>query len=169
MTRSRPKSLLKWLVVAMAVTTANASLAMGLNEVERPIPSFELPDVEDQIWDPDALDGKLWIINFWASWCPPCIEEMPSMNTAWHAVKDEGIGMLAINAGEGSDTVKQFLSRVPIDFPVLIGAGDSLPNWSIRALPTTIVVNQQGQVVFEALGPRDWADDELLDQVRALQ
>ena len=51
---------------------------------------------------------------------------------------------------------------------MLIGDGNTLPNWSVRALPTTIVVNQQGEVVYEALGPRDWADEALLDQVRAL-
>ena len=169
MNQNRLNFLAKWLLLVTAFATSGATLAMGLNEVERPVPRFELLGVDDATWDAEALDGKLWIINFWASWCPPCIEEMPSMNTAWKSVKDEGIGMLAINAGEGAQTVNEFLTRVPIDFPVLIGNGDSLPNWSVRALPTTIVVNEQGQVVYEALGPRDWADEALLDQVRALR
>ena len=161
--------LAKCLMVAIVLSSSGASFAQaGLSKTERPLPEFELPGIDDATWDSDALEGKLWIINFWASWCPPCIEEMPSMNEAWHSVKDEGIGMLAINAGEGEQTVKQFLTRISIDFPVLIGDGNTLPNWSVRALPTTIVVNQQGEVVFEALGPRDWADEALLDQVRAL-
>ncbi len=162
-------SIAKWLMMVIALTSSVASLAQsGLSETDRQLPDFELRGIDEATWTPDALTGKLWIINFWASWCPPCIEEMPSMNEAWHSVKDEGIGMLAINAGEGEHTVKQFLPRIAIDFPVLIGVGDTLPNWSVRALPTTIVVNQQGEVVFEAVGPRDWADEALLDQVRAL-
>jgi len=87
------------------------------------------------------------------------------MNAAWAILEPKGVGMLAINAGEGELAVKSFLDKIAIDFPTLMGDNDSLSNWSVRALPTTIVVNHKGQVVYEALGPREWDDEKLLQQV----
>jgi thiol-disulfide isomerase/thioredoxin len=137
----------------------------SLTPVERTVPEFKLTGMDKQQWDSDSLLGKFWVVNFWATWCPPCIEEIPSMNKAWEILEPEGIGMLAINAGEGGAAVEEFLTKIPIDFPILLGNMDSLPNWSARALPTTLVVDASGKVIFEALGPREWDDEELLQRI----
>ena len=92
------------------------------------------------------------------------------MNAAWAALEGDGVGMLAINAGEAPEIIEAFLERVPVDFPVLLGdAAATLPDWDVRVLPTTLVVDADGRVVHEALGPRDWDDEALLDRVRALR
>ncbi|MFK8081167.1 MAG: TlpA family protein disulfide reductase [Granulosicoccus sp.] len=136
-----------------------------LSTVDRKVPAFELPSLDSTTMTLDSLKGKPWVINFWATWCPPCIEEIPSMNAAFEALEPQGIGMLAINAGEGAEAVEEFLKKVAIDFPNVLGNADTLPNWSIKALPTTIVVDSQGNVVYEALGPREWDDERLLQKV----
>lgn len=157
------------LAVAVLVAFAGISHAQQrLSKAERDLPTFQLESVATGAWDASRLQGKPWVINFWATWCPPCIEEIPSMNAAWDVLEAEGVGMLAINAGEGEVAVKTFLTRIAIDFPTLLGDGDSLANWSVRALPTTIVVNAKGEVVYEALGPREWDDEQLLAQVLEL-
>ena len=140
-----------------------------LTPVERSVPEFALKGVDGTEWNTDSLLGKLWVVNFWATWCPPCIEEIPSMNKAWEVLEPEGIGMLAINAGEDRFAVEEFLGKIPIEFPTVLGSMDSMANWSARALPTTLVINEQGQVVFEALGPREWDDAELLQKIIDLQ
>ena len=140
-----------------------------LDEVDRTLPDFDLASMDDGQWQADSLEGKVWVINFWATWCPPCVEEIPSMNEAWQAFEDQGVGMLAINAGEGRDAVETFLKKISIDFPILLGDGNSLANWSIRALPTTVVVNAKGEVVYEALGPREWHEEALLAKVLELR
>lgn len=152
-------------LVATSMSAANAQAEERLKEVSRDIPDFQLQSAVDELWKSDSLKGKPWVINFWATWCPPCIEEIPSMNAAWDVLEEKGYGMLAINAGEGASAVNIFLDKIPIDFPVLLGDNDSLPNWSVRALPTTIVVNADGKVIFEALGPREWDDDALLQRL----
>ena len=140
-----------------------------LNEVNRSLPEFDLVSMDDEQWQADSLEGKVWVINFWATWCPPCVEEIPSMNQAWQALEDQGVGMLAINAGEGRGAVETFLKKISIDFPTLLGDGNTLANWSIRALPTTVVVNAKGEVVYEALGPREWHEDALIARVLELR
>ena len=126
---------------------------------------FTMTDVNGDSRSSSEWKERTLLINFWATWCPPCIEELPSMNRAWSKLEPEGIGMLAINAGEDRFDVESFLGRVPIDFTAVLGGLDTLPNWSVRALPTTIVIDQTGKVVLEALGPREWDDAELLQQV----
>lgn len=140
----------------------------SLSPVERALPEFELTSLDNQVWSVPDLKGRPWIINFWATWCPPCIEEIPSMNAAWARLEAEGVGMLAVNAGEGLDAVASFVEKITIDFPVLLGDSATLPNWSVRALPTTIVVDASGRVVYEALGPREWDDAKLLSKVTEL-
>ncbi|MGQ7843579.1 TlpA family protein disulfide reductase [Granulosicoccus sp. 3-233] len=140
-----------------------------LDDVDRALPTFDLASVGDGQWQAERLLGKPWVINFWATWCPPCVEEIPSMNAAWQALESEGVGMLAINAGEGQEAVDAFLKKIPIDFPTLLGDVNSLNNWSVMALPTTLIVNSQGQVVHEALGPREWDDPVLLEKVLELR
>jgi thiol-disulfide isomerase/thioredoxin len=137
----------------------------SLTSVERVVPEFSLMGMDNKEWDAESLSGKLWVVNFWATWCPPCIEEIPSMNKAWEVLEPEGIGMLAINAGEGRTAVEEFLGKIPIDFPTLLGDMDTLPNWAARALPTTVVIDSSGKVIFEALGPREWDDQELLQKI----
>ena len=137
-------------------------------KLKRALPEFQLQSVADETWQSGSLQGKPWVINFWATWCPPCIEEIPSMNAAWDVLEEKGFGMLAINAGEGRAAVEIFLDSIPIDFPVLLGDNHSLPNWSVRALPTTIVVDAEGNVIYEALGPREWDDSGLLERLTKL-
>jgi len=137
----------------------------SLSDVDRTVPEFQLAALDGTIWTLDTLRGKPWVINFWATWCPPCIEEIPSMNAAYEKLQPMGIGMLAINAGEGQEAVEQFLTKITIEFPNILGDGDTLPSWSIRALPTTIVIDADGNVIYEALGPREWDDERLLKRV----
>lgn len=166
--RGQPSAKMGVALAACFVFALSPSLVLAkesLTPVERVVPEFSLKGMDDRVWDAEVLAGKFWVINFWATWCPPCIEEIPSMNRAWQILEPEGIGMLAINAGEGRVAVEEFLGKMPIEFATLLGDVDSLSNWSARALPTTVVVDSDGKVVFEALGPRKWDDPELLQQI----
>jgi len=166
---SKLQAFFKAVPVAIAVAFSSVSQAeLRLKEVDRSVPQFQLQSVAEEMWDIESLKGKPWIINFWATWCPPCIEEIPAMNSAWAVLEEKGFGMLAINAGEGRVAVESFLDRIPIDFPTLLGDNNSLPDWSVRALPTTVVVNADGKVIFEALGPREWDDEALLQRLISL-
>lgn len=134
-----------------------------------PAPEFELIDLDDQVHRLADYKGKPVIVNFWATWCPPCREEMPSMERAWQRIQPEGIAMIGINVGEDFDTVFGFTGEMEVSFPLLLDSdGQESRRWPIRGLPTTYVLNNQGEIVYQAIGGRDWNDDAILDMVRAL-
>ncbi len=133
-------------------------------------PDFELSDIEGNIHRLSDYRGKVLIINFWATWCPPCREEMPSMQRAWEKLKKEDILMLAIDVGEDEDTIFQFTANYPVEFPLLMDRDSTVvTKWPVRGLPTTFVVDPQGRLVYRAIGGREWDDPRLMAQVRALK
>jgi len=154
---------------AVAVPFTLSAADIALTEVQRSAPDFELELLDGERLDRAAMLGKVWVVNFWATWCPPCVEELPAMNTAWVTFEEAGVGMLAINVGETPDAIEGFLERVPIDFPVALGDGaNALPDWDATVLPTTLIVDATGQVILEAAGPRDWDDPSLIERISAL-
>ncbi|MBT3054365.1 MAG: TlpA family protein disulfide reductase [Candidatus Thiodiazotropha sp. (ex Codakia orbicularis)] len=133
-------------------------------------PTFRLHDLEGRNHQLLDYRGRVLIVNFWASWCVPCRRELPSMNRAWTALRPKGIAMLAINLGDDAEAVKEFLYDFPIDFPVLLDhRGRISQRWQVRGLPTTLVLNQRGEIVYRAVGEREWDDAVLLHQLQTLQ
>ena len=142
-----------------------------LSPVGRDTPTFELLGADGSLWNNEALKGKPWIVNFWAVWCAPCIKEIPSMNRAWEKVSDKGVGMLAINIGEDANGIQDFLNEhnLTIDFPVVIGdKTKTLGNWSVANLPASIIIDANGNLVYEAIGPREWDEDAILKPITDL-
>jgi len=151
-----------------AMSKTDSPLLSKLNELP-PAPDFKLPDMDGEIHSLASYKGKPIIINFWATWCPPCRAELPSMNRGWAKIKDEGIAMIAVNVGESEDTIFTFTADYPIDFTVLLDeSGEIIKQWPIKGLPTTFVVDGEGRLVYRAIGGREWDSDELLDIVRRL-
>ena len=133
-------------------------------------PDFALQDTTGKLHRLSDYRGRPVIINFWTTWCPPCREELPSMNRAWHQLEQEGIAMLAINMGEDEDTIFVFSADYPTDFPVLMDeSGEVIAEWPVKGLPTTYVVAPDGRIAYRAIGSREWDDKALLDKVRALK
>lgn len=132
-------------------------------------PALSVPLHQGGEIDLDALLGKTVVLNFWATWCPPCRDEIPSMNRAWDQLRDHDVHMLAVSLGESQERVSGFLEQFPIDFPVALDPDESLSDkWPIKVLPTTYVIDAQGRVVYSALGPREWDDPALIKKILAL-
>ena len=156
-----------------SVVCATVAQAEGrLKALEKPIPApaLHLTDLEDRLWRTEDLKGQPTIVNFWATWCVPCRQEIPSMENAYQALKGEGIQMLAISVAEEADAVERFEVDYPMSFPVLPDPeGTAGQHWPVRGLPTTFVVNAEGMIVYSVVGPREWDDAELLAQIRELK
>lgn len=163
------------LLALVGVGTIHAGTATGNQSLtpipERPAaPDFDLKDPDDRPQRLDDYRGKPIILNFWATWCPPCREEMPSMQRAHEAVSGDGIALVAINVGEDADTIQQFLANYPVDFPLPMDLDSRVvQSYPVKGLPTTFVIDPDGRLAYVATGGREWDDPKLLDQVRALK
>ena len=144
----------------------------GLIPVKPPreAPAFTTRDTRGITHELAVYRGKVLIVNFWATWCAPCVVEMPSLQRAWEKVRGEGIQVLAINMGQPPEDIALFTNQYPVEFPILLDQNVSIADsWGVRGLPATYVVDREGRIAFEAIGEREWDDPELLDQIRALQ
>lgn len=141
-------------------------------EFDPPFPAadFSLIDLDENIHQLSDYKGKPLIVNFWATWCPPCRAEMPSMERAWQKLEAEGIAMVGINVGENFDQVFGFTADVEVSFPLLLDMdGQVTSSWPIQGLPTTYILNPNGEMVYRMIGAREWDDEKLLDAVRDLR
>jgi peroxiredoxin len=143
-----------------------------LTPAQQPVeaPDFELPDMDGQMHKLSGFRGKVVVLNFWATWCPPCRYEMPAMQRAWEMVKDEDIVFLAVDVGEDADTVFLFLADYPVDFPLLLDEeAKVIEAYPVTGLPTTYIIDPQGRITHRAVGGREWDDAGLLDTLRTLR
>jgi thiol-disulfide isomerase/thioredoxin len=134
-------------------------------------PELRFKDLEGREHDLAGLRGKVVLINFWATWCPPCRREMPSMERLSQALKGEPFAVLAVDVGEDADTIESFTSQleIPPTFPILLDTrGRSLRAWNIAGLPTTFLVDRQGNIVASAIGGREFDHPEIVRAIREL-
>ncbi len=154
----------------LATAAAHAAEPPRLMKKPIPAPGFTLEDMDGNTHRMADYAGRVMVVNFWATWCPPCREEMPSMNRAWKKLKQHGIAMLGINVGEDVDTIFTFTGDYPVNFPILLDRDSSvIQAWPVRGLPTTFVVDKQGRIVYRVIGGREWDAPELVDMLIELQ
>jgi len=135
----------------------------------RKAPQFALQDLDQQVHRLDDFSGMVLVVNFWASWCVPCRQELPSMNRASRALRNEAVVWLAVNVGEDSEAVEAFRSDYPIAFTVLLDTdGRVSKDWLVTGMPTTFVINPAGEIEHQIVGKREWDDATHLQLVRQL-
>jgi peroxiredoxin len=135
-------------------------------------PALMLPDEEGKkTWRLSDLRGKVVLVNFWATWCPPCRKELPSMERLWRQFKDAGLVVLGVNVGETGDEVFAFSNglETPLTFPLLLDEDSRVAqSWPVTGLPTTYLVDKQGRIAFGAIGGREFDSPAIVQQVREL-
>ena len=145
--------------------------AMGIVHDGRqtPAPDFSLPTPEGKTVALTQLRGKVVFLNFWATWCPPCRVEMPSMERLYKEFKDQGLVILAIDMGESPKLVSRFMSEFRLSFPALLDVDMRVAAlYRVRGIPATFLIDRNGRMVGAAVGPRDWASPEAKALIRLL-
>jgi peroxiredoxin len=113
--------------------------------------------------------GKVVLVNFWATWCPPCLEEMPAMERLWRRHKDAGFVLVAISLDADPKKVPPFVSARKFSFPVALDPKMAVAEkYGVRALPSSFVIDRQGLMAGVALGPRSWDDSAAHGLVQAM-
>jgi len=131
---------------------------------------FKVKDIDGTQYRLSDYRGKVVVLNFWATWCPPCREEMPSMNQAHKKLRKDNVIILAINVGEDENTIFEFTGNYPVDFPLLMDQdGKVIKSYPVMGLPTTYIINPEGIVTHRTVGGRPWDDSKLLNELRRMQ
>ncbi|WP_379129083.1 redoxin domain-containing protein [Paenibacillus sp. sgz500958] len=119
-------------------------------------PSFELMGLDGQNHTLSEYKGKAIVLNFWGSWCTPCVKEMPALQAQWEKWRDKGVVVVGINVGEDQMTVENFIADMDIDFPILMDPNRSaVRSYGISPMPTTFFINSIGRVDSIHIGQLD--------------
>lgn len=159
------------LVVSVCSQAANPD-KQTLPALAKPFPAtdFTLTGEDGRTYRLADYRGQVVLINFWASWCPPCRFEMPSLERLWQKIKGKGIIILAVNVGENQDTIFEFMGQYPMSFPLPMDLdGEVVKAYPVTGLPTSYIVSPQGLVTHRAVGSREWDDPKLIDQLMQLR
>lgn len=130
-----------------------------------------LVDLEGKTRTLKEFAGKVVLVNFWASWCPPCRREMPSMERLYQRLKGEPFVVLAVDQYEKPDMVFAFTGELDPQptFPILLDtSGEVSRAWGVQGIPTSFLVDKRGRVVYRAVGGRDFEHPEMERLVRDL-
>lgn len=135
-------------------------------KIERPeqktlAPDFTLDAPSGKQVSLSALRGKVIFLNFWATWCPPCVQEMPTMEKLHQELGPKGLVVLAINYQEDAKHVKEFFSQNKLTFTALLDhEGKVSRHYQTWGLPMTVIVDKRGEIVGKVSGSRDWHSSE---------
>jgi peroxiredoxin len=130
----------------------------------QPLADFTLPDLQGNMVQLSALRGKVVFINIWATWCPPCIEEMPTMQRLYDRLHDRGLEVLAISVDAlGAQIIGPFMQKHRLTFPALLDPEGSIERlYHTNGVPESFIVDKRGILVEKVVGPRDWSSPDMI-------
>ncbi len=124
-----------------------------------PAPNFTLPDLNGKMVSLTDYKGNVVLLNIWATWCPPCVEEMPSMEKLHQELKDESFEILAVSIDvSGAEAVIPFMKKHKLGFSALTDTTGAIKNlYQTIGVPESFIIDKDGIIVEKVIGPRDWA------------
>ena len=160
---------------ALPLTDKVASSNSGLDLELKPFngnpspPPIDLADAAGRPLSRDDYRGKVTVVNFWATWCGPCVEEIPSLNNLRAQMAGEPFELISVNYAEGAEQVRKFMGQVKVDFPVLLDEdGTESARWNVLVFPSTFVIGPDGKIVYGVNGAIHWDAPEVGNQLKAL-
>ncbi len=133
-------------------------------------PSLRLQRLGGATIDLKQFKNQVVLVNFWATWCPPCVHEMPSMQRLSEKLTGDPFEILGVNIAEDKPTVENFLqTKINVDFPILMDIdGHALRQWNVMAFPTSFIIDKQGKIRYALFGSIDWDTAEIINKLELL-
>jgi thiol-disulfide isomerase/thioredoxin len=156
--------------VASAAPVSSAELrdrliAAGLAVPKEPIAAddFELASLGGRKVKLSSYRGRVVFLNFWATWCPPCRGEMPSLERLHQQLRGRGLEIVAVDLQEPKDTVRKFVQDNSLTFTVLLDANGAVAgSWGAQSIPTTYLIDRKGSILARSVGGREWDDADMV-------
>jgi len=147
------------LAIVLIGAYAVATVVFGSDEVPKvgeKAANFELLGMDGNVHTMSEYEGKARVINFWGTYCPPCVREMPALQAQWEKWKDQGVEIVGINVGENKMTVENFVAQTGVKFPILMDPNrDAVASYGVGPMPTTFFVTASGKIHHIRIGELD--------------
>lgn len=143
----------------------------GLSALQNPQPApvLKLKNYHDKNYTLEQQRGRVVLINFWASWCKPCVQEIPSLHRLRDRVQDPAFDIVTVNVGEDHQRITKFLQRVPIELPLLLDVDNRVASeWKIYVYPSSYLVDHRGDIRYAYLGALEWDSPETIAIIQRL-
>ena len=132
-------------------------------------PDFSIKTDDGRTISKSDFGGQLLVLNFWATWCPPCIEEIPSLNAFARQMKDKGVVVLGVSVDKNESTYKSFLGQVPLEFTTARDPDANISSsYGTFKYPETYIIGRNGKVLQKHIGPQIWTRPELVNGIQSL-
>ena len=162
----------RFLLIISALLLATGTLAAELKPYSgEPLPDFTLSDMQGKGHTLSGYRGKVVMVNFWATYCGPCIKEIPSMQRLKGKLAGKPFEILAIDMAEEQGDVAAFMKRhhIEVNFPILLDEeGMVIEQWMVSAVPTTFILDPQGKIRYALYGAIEWDNDEVVTTINTL-
>jgi peroxiredoxin len=135
------------------------------------LPDFTLSDIRGKAHTLSSYQGKVVMVNFWATYCGPCIREIPSMQRLKQKLAGKPFDILAIDMAEEKADVEAFMQRhnIKVNFPILLDTeGTVIEQWMVSAVPTTFIIDPQGKIRYALYGGLEWDNEEVVKTISGL-
>lgn len=164
-------SLIGLMQPALAGDLPPLSHSLEAHDPREAAAALRLKDIGGRTVDLSTYKGKIVLINYWATWCPPCRREMPSIEHLVEKIRSKDFVVLAVDVGEDADTIETFTSQLdtPLSFPILLDTDSkAMQSWRVAGLPTTYFIDRRGRVAYTAIGGREFDHPDIERTVRTL-
>lgn len=132
-------------------------------------PNFKITTDAGKVVTRSEFGGKLLVLNFWATWCPPCVEEFPSLSAMAQEMKSKNVVVLGVSVDKSSEAYRRFLERMGPGFETAMDAEANISSeYGTFKYPETYVIDQEGKVRMKFIGPRNWMDPQIKQQIESL-
>jgi peroxiredoxin len=153
------------LIVVSLVQDDSALESLKMSSIREGIqaPDFTFPGLDGENISLSDYTGKVVLVNIWATWCPPCVEEMPSMQKLYNEFNGKNFEILAVSIdADGVDAVAPFMKTHKLSFPALMDPKGTIKSmYRVTGVPESFIIDKQGILVGKIIGPRDWATQEV--------
>ncbi|MFQ5791224.1 MAG: TlpA family protein disulfide reductase [Acidobacteriota bacterium] len=131
--------------------------------IGKPVPEVILPDLDGKMVRLSDFRGNVVVVNFWATWCPPCVEEMPSLEKLQNKLGRSGLEVVAISVDDDLEAIRQFQENFGLSFTLLQDEGAKVSHaFGTYKYPETYVLDREGSLAWKIVGPREWTSPQVL-------
>ena len=163
------KKILLLLLLGLSLSIGAAHLKPYSGSIKDPV--ISLKDLNGTTHTLAQYRGKVVLVQFWATYCPPCVKEMPSMNKLQDKLAEAGVPfkILAIDMAETKAEVDAFVKKIKPEFTILMDeTGSSIGQWNVFAAPSNFIINKQGKIAYTLFGGVEWDSEEIIEKITKL-